>query len=466
MGTGIRKRLLGLKKRLSSVHMYSIVISIIGVVAVLGISQYRMSVSYRQKLENTYNRAFYDVLGYVGSVKSYLIKSIMTTTPEKTSAMLQEAWRQASMAENSLSHLPVDQEALANTSRFLVQVADMASAYNTANMGGRRLAEEEYANIEQLYRMAVQLDENLGILHMEITEGRLKWGELTREGNREFAKEPDTEVGIPAMADVERVFKDYPRLIYDGPFSEHISEMEPRGLTGTDVSADTARETLYALFPREQVADIPLLQEDSSQGIAVYLFDVKLRDMEQGSTISAAVTRRGGRLLWLLYDKPETDVSLDSNQAIDQANAFMLSMGFTGMMDTYVYTEGNVAIVNYAYVQNGIIMYPDLIKVKVSMDDGQIIGFEAKGFYFAHMPRDLPAPRISLEEAAARVNPRMQVSTVGLAVIPTLYKTEVFCYEFKGKFMDNDFIVYINAETGAEQDILMILDTPGGVLTM
>ena len=53
-----------------------------------------------------------------------------------------------------------------------------------------------------------------------------------------------------------------------------------------------------------------------------------------------------------------------------------------------------------------------------------------------------------------------------MAVIPTEYKTEIFCYEFKGKIDDREFIVYINAETGEEEDILVIYNTPNGVLTM
>ncbi len=49
---------------------------------------------------------------------------------------------------------------------------------------------------------------------------------------------------------------------------------------------------------------------------------------------------------------------------------------------------------------------------------------------------------------------------------PRPTKKEIFCYEFKGKMNNNDFIVYINAETGEEEDILMIVNTPNGVLTM
>ena len=54
----------------------------------------------------------------------------------------------------------------------------------------------------------------------------------------------------------------------------------------------------------------------------------------------------------------------------------------------------------------------------------------------------------------------------GMAIIPTEWKTELVCYEFKGKVEEREFLVYINADTGKEEDILVILDTPGGTLTV
>ena len=54
----------------------------------------------------------------------------------------------------------------------------------------------------------------------------------------------------------------------------------------------------------------------------------------------------------------------------------------------------------------------------------------------------------------------------GLAMIPTKFQTEILCWEFKGKVDNREFLVYINAETGKEEDILIILDTPNGTLTV
>jgi len=136
------------------------------------------------------------------------------------------------------------------------------------------------------------------------------------------------------------------------------------------------------------------------------------------------------------------------------------------MTDTYYLKEDNTATINYAYTQDGIVIYPDLIKVKVALDNGEILGFEAKGYLSSHTDRNIPEPSISEEEARSKISSKIKVYSSGLAIIPTEYKTELFTYEFKGKLNDKDFIVYINANTGEEEDILMIINTPNGVLTM
>ena len=53
-----------------------------------------------------------------------------------------------------------------------------------------------------------------------------------------------------------------------------------------------------------------------------------------------------------------------------------------------------------------------------------------------------------------------------LVIIPTEWKTEILCYEFKGKIDETEFLVYVNAKNGREENILVIRETPGGILTM
>ena len=110
-------------------------------------------------------------------------------------------------------------------------------------------------------------------------------------------------------------------------------------------------------------------------------------------------------------------------------------------------------------------MYADLIKVKIALDNGEIIGLETTGYLNCHYDRKISANKISVYEARKHLSSKAQITSEGLAMIPTEWKTEKFCYEFKGKIEDMDFIAYINAENGEEEDILIVTNTPNGTLT-
>ena len=127
--------------------------------------------------------------------------------------------------------------------------------------------------------------------------------------------------------------------------------------------------------------------------------------------------------------------------------------------------ENGFITVNYAYQQDDVVIYPDLIKVKIALDDGEVIGLETTGYLNCHYTRIIPTNRISIDDARKKLSSKVEITSEGLAIIPTEWKTEKFCYEFKGKADDIDFIAYINAENGEEEDILIITNTPNGTLT-
>ena len=94
------------------------------------------------------------------------------------------------------------------------------------------------------------------------------------------------------------------------------------------------------------------------------------------------------------------------------------------------------------------------------------MGIETTGYLNNHTQRDTSNVKISKESAKKTLNKDLQIASDGLAIIPTEFKTEILCYEFKGKVDDKEFLVYINAENGREEDILIITNTPNGTLTM
>lgn len=461
----IRGKLKDFKNRLSDRKMYTITIVALALVAAWGMYQYRNAANLRQELDNQYNRAFYEMVGYVDNVQALLIKSLITSTPNATATTMQEAWRQANLAQANLGQLPVSQHALANTAKFLAQVGDLAYSINNKNMEGKNLDEKEYKMIEQLHGYAESLNKSLNDLQSQISSGRIKWGELREKGTPLF-KRTSSEMPKEQFENIDKTFVDYPTLIYDGPFSDHLTKIEPKGLTGEDLNQDEAKEYVIKFFGKDKVERVDTVGKNDNSDIKTYTYNVVFKDGSEDDIATVDVTQKGGHVLWMLRNRDTGQETVDIDKAKELGKKFLEERGYKGMVDTYYLKEDGTATINYAYQQEGVTIYPDLIKVKIALDNGEIVGFESKGYLYAHTERNIPEPKITEEEARSMIGDRMEIVSSGLAIIPTDYKTELFTYEFKGKLNDRDFIVYINAETGKEEKILMIVDTPNGILTM
>ena len=103
----------------------------------------------------------------------------------------------------------------------------------------------------------------------------------------------------------------------------------------------------------------------------------------------------------------------------------------------------------------------------MALDAGRVVGFESEGYLMNHMARDLPAPAVTEAEAQAVVSPALTVLSHQLTVIPTGGEYEVLCHEFKCQDEDGrHVIVYVNAQNGLEEKILLLLEDENGTLVL
>ena len=202
----------------------------------------------------------------------------------------------------------------------------------------------------------------------------------------------------------------------------------------------------------------------SDADIPSFDFSVSLKDIPQKYSIT--ISKKGGHVVQTSLDREINEEKISNQEANEIGKSYLDSKGFKNMKETYFVKQENVITVNYAYNDNGIIVYPDLIKVKIALDNGDILGIETMGYLNSHTNRKFEEPNISLEDARSKINDNLEIISESRAIIPTEWKTEIDCYEFKGKVRDREFLVYLNVQTGKEEDILVILDTPGGTLTV
>ena len=144
----------------------------------------------------------------------------------------------------------------------------------------------------------------------------------------------------------------------------------------------------------------------------------------------------------------------------------MNTHGYMNMTESYYEKHSGVATVNFAYMQDGVTCYPDLVKVKVALDNGEIVGLGTHGYLMNHTIRDIKPATVSRQEAREKVSRYLSVDSVKLAVIPKDSEWEVLCYEFKCSAQGRNYLVYINATDGREEDVMMLIESEEGILTV
>ena len=419
----------------------------------LGIENKKMN----QTIANSYNKAFYELIEYVDNVEVLLAKAQITSTPTYSAKNLSDIWRKADLAQSSLSQIPTNNNVLNNAVKFFNQLSDYSYSLSRELIDGNELAEEDFTNLNDYYKTCQTLNSTLQGLAGDFSNNSISWDELTKEENTAFLAQEVANISKDSFSQIEHDMQEYEGLIYDGPFSEHMTSSTPLALGDNVVTEDEAREKIYE--------SITYLKSTGmvDGNIRSYSFEFTLNN---GSYGYINITEKGGKVLLMNIYREVTEEKILKEQANSIGKEFLANHGLPNMKESYFTNENGILTINYAYNQNGVVCYPDLVKVKVALDNGEILGLETQSYLNSHHERKISTANISMQEAEEKLNPKLEIVSRNITVIPTDWKTELTAYEFRGKMDDRTFIVYINIENGKEEKIFMVLDTPGGTFTM
>jgi germination protein YpeB len=456
------KKINKFKRKVNKKALGVAVFFVFGLVSVFSMEMSNNFKRQKQLAQDEYNKSMYEVVGYVKNIETELAKLQLTNTTKLTSTTLASIWKQSNLAKANLESLPVAQQSISDAAKYLSQVSDFSHSLMKQVVSDQKITEEEYVQISQIYEESKELSKVMEEIYVELNTGRIKWDEIQKAGNEKL---PKLEISqeVSNIDKIGKTFQEYEGLIYDGAFSDHLLTQEPKNLADKEVSSEDAKNYINEFFGKDNIEYLNYIEE--SQGrLDLYYFDLKLKD--ESFVRNIYITKKECKLYLMISDKKQEEQKIQMEEAKEKGKEFLKRLGIDNVEDTYYLVVENMAIINYAAVQDDVIMYTDLVKVKVGLDDGNIYSVESQGYIFNHTKRENLTPKITLEKAQEVINENINIISKRLALIPTESKNEVLTYEFKGKIDDREFLIYVNATTAQEERILLILETPNGILTM
>ncbi|MHB1041990.1 MAG: germination protein YpeB [Eubacteriales bacterium] len=431
-----------------------------------GYEQYRAKKSLEIYLNNNYQRAFFNLSGQTQRIEVLLSKSLVASDPRLDLSLLSDIRQEANFAQSNLTQLPLADVMAGRTAKFFTQVADYADSLSRQVNQGSAIEKDHWDTLRDLYNQSVSLNSELQGIQGRMAKDNYYFSSMVREVRKSLQKTP----GNLAASDfqvLDKRMERYPTLIYDGPFSEHLERAEPEALKGMpDIDASQAKAAALNLIDRRPGVNYHSSVSGAPQG-RIPAFRVDAAPEGSGGDKSVVdISRRGGQAIWLINSRPVGDPGLTVDEARGRALNYLAGKGYGEMQPSYFIRQGNTVTYNFASVQDGVIIYPDLVKVTVALDNGEVTGLEATGYLMSHKKRDLPKPKLTADQARASLNPRLAITGGRPALIPAGVNDEQLTYEFQGKLNEETFLIYVNALTGREERVLKLIDTPGGTLTM
>lgn len=420
---------------------------------------------YRNYLQGEYSKNMYDLINSVQNIRVDLGKANVVGSREQSIVVFEDIFRYSAIANDKLHSLPVSQQVISDTSKFISQVGDFCYTLTKVSSEGRSLTEQDYNTIDRLKNESFSLEKQLKTASDEINNGKVKWGDIRKKTSSVLASNKEPLISEQFQG-IQKQVTQYPALIYDGPFSDNTLKINPKINSQKQISQKEAEQVVTQIIGKDKIQAVQLKTSTGKQNIDTYRFQVTIKG-RKNSDIICEISKHGGKVVYLLDNRTINKTNVDFNKSVDIGTKYLQNIGYKNMVPTYTLNYGDTALINYVYKQQNVIMYPDQIKLKIALDDGSIIGIESEKYLTSHEEnRNIPTPKVSQGQARERVGKRLNITNVRLAIVPTETNKEVLCYEFSGNYKEDSFIVYINAETGYEQKIVQIINTPNGKLTM
>lgn len=398
-------------------------------------------------------QSFYELVGYVDAIDVNLSKLVVSKDDEKRQKLLGDVRVQSSLATENLSSLSLEDEDKYYTVKFINQVSDFSKYLSEKLIDGETLTSSDIETLKSMHKINATLKQNLSELAIGMDDG-YDFKSLL-EGN-------DGDVIISKFKDLETLASEYPHMIYDGAFSDGTEGKVAKALEGQiEITKMQAEQKFKEYFSAYKIKKVELIGESKGETIETYNLE---GEDENGVMLSAQISKKGGKLVEFSYFKECSEDKIDIATSVEIASAFLEKAGYSNLKAVWTASGGNVIAINFAPLVNGVICYPDLVKVNVCRERGIVSGLEASSYIYNHCERERQTATISLTTAKAKVDGEITVESSRLAIIPKGESGEVLAYEFYGENGGSYYYIFIDAKSGKELDIFKVIETTEGKL--
>ncbi|WP_062046766.1 germination protein YpeB [Bacillus sp. JCM 19034] len=422
---------------------------------VWGYQQQTQSQGLQIQAENNYQRAFHELAYYLDQIEDQLGSSLAMNTRRQLSPALAEIWRLTSLAQESIGQLPLSFVDIGKTEEFLFKIGRFSYRTSIRDLGKEPLTDEEYDTLEKLYDYSKEIRQEVRRAQAMMLQQGSRWLDVEQalEQTGE-AKENEVVTNFEVMNKAVEGYSETDWGVSLAAIDDLNGELKRALEEGDEITEEEAKEKALAFIGINQETEVEVSK--TGNGLEYPAYSIVVNDPDHASNYYMDMSVFGGEPIWFLQERQITEINKSLNEASEAGSEFLENQGKDNMQLIDSTQYDSIAVLEYVYLEDNVRIYPDQITLQVSLDDNDILGYDAVSYLVNHKERSIPKPDITVEEAMESLNPRLEVMEDHIAVIENELGEEVLCYEFFGVINSDTYRIFINAEDGEEEKVEML----------
>lgn len=415
-----------------------------------GYQEHREKNAILLNAENNYQRAFHDLSYQMDLLHDKIGTTLAMNSRKSLSPGLTEVWRITSEAHGDVGQLPLTLLPFNKTEEFLAKIGNFSYKTAVRDLDKNPLSDQEYKTLQTLYKQSGDIQNELRNVQHMVLKNNLRWMDV--EMALASGKQMNDNTIIDGFKTVEKTVSGYDETNF-GPTMNDLQQQDDqfKKVPGKKITASEAKETAKKYLAMNDASEIKVTKNGKGSDYGFY--SVSLKNGKNGSEASMDLTKKGGHPIWFIVSRDVKKQNISLNDASQKGSDFLKKSGYKDLQLYESMQYDNIGVFNFVTMQNNIRIYPEAVKIKVALDDGSIVGLSAGEYLKSNRTRQISKPTITVEQARQKINPGLKVMENREAVIMNKLNQEVLCYEFLGTMGEDTYRIYINAQTGQEEEV-------------
>jgi spore germination protein len=400
--------------------------------------------------ENSYQRAFHDLTYQVDLLHDKIGTTLAMNSRKSLSPSLADVWRITSQAHSDVGQLPLTLLPFNKTEEFLAKIGDFSYRTAVRDLDKEPLSKDEYEKLKVLYKQSGDIQNELRNVQHMVLKNNLRWMDV--ELALASGKEQTDNTIIDGFKAVEKTVSGYDETDLGPSFANmQLKDENFKKIKGKTISRDEAVKIAKKYMNFDGNAKVKVTENGKGSNYGFY--SVSIKNKQTGQEASMDITKKAGHPIWFINNRDIKKQVISLNEADNKAAAFLKETGFKDL-EVFESTQyDNIGVFTFVTNVNRVRIYPEAVKVKVALDNGDIIGVSADEYLKSFQTREIGKPAITVEQARSKVNPNFKVMEDRQAIIVNDLNKEVLCYEFLGTIGNDTYRIFINAVTGIEEEV-------------